>query len=58
MKFIKIFYIFIVPFGPRLLFRISCRPLAAEMLIASECDALAISAFGFSIDIADIFVLL
>ena len=45
-----------VPFGPKLLFKISCKPLAAEMLIANECEARAISALGLSTDMADIFL--
>ena len=43
-----------VPLGPKLLLSISCKPLAADMFIASECEARAISALGLSTDIADI----
>ena len=46
-----------VPFGPKLLFRISCKPLAADMFMAREWEARAISAFGFRMDMADIFSL-
>jgi hypothetical protein len=44
-----------VPFGPRLLFKISCKPFAADILIANAYDARATSAFGFKTLIADIF---
>ena len=48
-------YIFIVPFGPRLLLKTSCKPFAALMFIAKACAALATSAFGFNDFTADIF---
>ena len=41
-------HIFMVPLGPRLVFRTSCRPLAAEMFTCSAWAALATSAFGLS----------
>ena len=43
-----------VPLGPRLVFRTSCRPLAAEMFTCSAWAALATSAFGLSDLTADI----
>ena len=41
-------HIFMVPLGPRLVFRTSCRPLAAEMFTCSAWAALATSALGLS----------
>lgn len=41
-------YIFMVPFGPRFDLRTSCKPMAAAMLMASACPALATSALGFN----------
>lgn len=41
-------YIFIVPFGPRLVFITSCNPFDAEMLMANAWAARANSAFGFN----------
>lgn len=41
-------HIFMVPLGPRLVFKTSCRPLAAEMFTCSAWAALATSAFGLS----------
>lgn len=41
-------YIFIVPLGPKLVRMTSCKPLAAEMLMAKALAALANSAFGFN----------
>ena len=45
-----------VPLGPRLVFRTSCRPLAAEMFTCSAWAALATSAFGFSDLTADMLI--
>lgn len=47
-------YIFIVPFGPRLVLITSCKPLDAEILMANACAARANSAFGFNKLIDDI----
>jgi len=44
-----------VPFGPRLVLRTSCKPLAALIFTASAWAALATSALGFNALIADIF---
>lgn len=41
-------YIFIVPFGPKLVFITSWSPFDAEILMASACAARANSAFGFN----------
>lgn len=41
-------YIFMVPFGPKLVRMVSWRPFAAEILMANACEARANSAFGFS----------
>jgi len=39
-------YIFMVPLGPKLVFKTSWRPKAAEMLICKACPLLATSEFG------------
>lgn len=49
-------YILMVPLGPRLLLRTSCKPLAALMFMCKAADLLRTSAFGFSTRI-DIFFL-
>lgn len=49
-------YIFIVPFGPKLVFITSCSPFDAEILIANACAARANSAFGFNKLIEDILI--
>ena len=43
----QVTYIFMVPLGPRLVLKTSCRPLAAVILTCSAWAALATSAFGF-----------
>lgn len=48
-------HIFSVPLGPRFIFITSCRPLAAEMLMANAWEARANSALGFNKLIDDIF---
>lgn len=47
-------YIFMVPFGPKLVFITSCRPFEAEILMANAWAARADSAFGFNKLIEDI----
>lgn len=42
-------YIFMVPLGPKLVLRTSCRPRAALMFTASAAWARATSAFGFRV---------
>lgn len=41
-------YILMVPLGPRLLLRTSCKPLAALMFMWRAADLLRTSAFGFN----------
>jgi hypothetical protein len=41
-------YILIVPLGPRLDLRTSCKPLAALMFMWSAADLLRTSALGFN----------
>lgn len=48
-------YIFMVPFGPKFVFRTSCNPLAAVIFTCKAAAALATSALGFNVLIADIF---
>lgn len=50
-------YILRVPFGPKFDFRTSWRPLAALIFTAKACEALATSAFGLSVLIADMIFL-
>lgn len=50
-------YIFIVPLGPKFVFKTSCKPLAALMFTASAWACLAISAFGFKETIAAIILI-
>lgn len=52
---ITVTYIFIVPFGPKLVFITSCKPFDAEILMANAWAARAVSAFGFNKLIEDIF---
>ena len=47
-------YILIVPLGPRLVLRTSCKPLAALTFIRSASDLLRTSALGFN-TLRDIF---
>lgn len=44
-----------VPLGPRLVLRTSCKPLAALMFMCSAADLLSTSAFGFR-TLSDIFL--
>lgn len=41
-------HILMVPLGPRLVFRTSCRPLAALMFMCKAADLLRTCAFGFN----------
>lgn len=41
-------YILMVPLGPRLVLRTSCKPLAALMFMWRAADLFRTSAFGFS----------
>lgn len=55
MNHMRYTYIFMVPFGPRLVFITSCKPFDADILMANACAARANSAFGFNKLIDDIF---
>ena len=55
-NFLRLTYIFIVPFGPRFVLRTFCSPIAALVFTCNAAAALAISAFGFNACMADIFI--
>ena len=50
-------HIFIVPLGPKFVLSTSCNPLAAVVFTCKAAEALATSAFGLSVLIADILVI-